>query len=58
MYGERCQELGRNPVAPAIAGRSIQSKKRTANAYRNSDQFIVLRGRESRLHGEGIDGYT
>jgi hypothetical protein len=24
--------------------------------YRESDQFIVLRGRESRLQGEGIDG--
>ncbi|KJR45459.1 hypothetical protein UF75_4135 [Desulfosporosinus sp. I2] len=38
MYGEKYQELGRNPVAPAKrAGRSIQSKKRTANAYRSSD---------------------
>jgi hypothetical protein len=27
-------------------------------AYRESDQLIVLRGRVSRPHGEGVDGNT
>jgi len=60
MYGEKCQELGRLLLLlqKNKAGRPIQSEKRTANADRNSDLPIVLRERESRPHGEGVNGYT
>ena len=37
-------------------GKAGQSKKRKADGInRDSDSFIVLRGRESRSYGEGMD---
>jgi len=44
--------------ADTWAGRTIQSKKRTFDGGRESDQLIVLRGRESRPHGKGADEDT
>lgn len=52
--------------AETWAGRTIQSKKRTFDGGRESDQLIVLRGRESRphfdafsaSHGKGADEDT
>lgn len=36
---------------------SLSNRKRgRLKTYRGSDQLIVLRGRESRPHGEGVDG--
>ena len=44
-------------MAPVVkTGKAGQSKKRKANGIiRDSDSFIVLRGRESRPQGEGMD---
>ena len=39
-------------------GKRIQLKEGKLKIYRESDQFIVLGERESRLHGEGIDRDT
>ncbi|MHB8853866.1 MAG: hypothetical protein ACYC6P_11005 [Ignavibacteriaceae bacterium] len=39
-------------------GKLSQLKEDKLKAYRESDQLIVLRERESRLHGAGVDGDT
>lgn len=57
MYGERDWELGRYPDGSVRKeGRPDNRKRGRPTAHiRDSDSFIVLRGRESRSHGEGMD---
>ncbi len=38
-------------------GREAESTARPTKVLWKSDQLIVVRERESRLHGEGADGY-
>jgi hypothetical protein len=42
-------------MIPDGAGSVFSRKAREAKIIRESDQFIVVRGRESRPHGEGTD---
>ena len=60
MYGERRQELGRpcRLLRPHKQVEPSNRKRGRSKADRESDQHIVLRGRESRPHGEGADGNT
>ena len=58
MYAKRRQELGR-PCSLLRKQVSRSNRKRgRLTVGRESDQLIVLRGRESRPHGEGADGDT
>ena len=51
-------ELGRS-LSVFFAGKLIQRKnRRIANGNGESDPFIVLRARESRVHGKGADKVT
>ena len=63
-----CREVHKNlgyPIGSCVVntGRPTQPNEGRLMAYRESDQPIVLRGRESRLHelilnGEGVDDDT
>ena len=46
------------PISSCSIGKPIQQKEGRLMVYRESDSLIVLRGRESRLHGEGADSGT
>jgi len=46
------------PVAPAKLVGTSETKVRMSTCLRKSDQLIVLRGRESRLHGKGASRDT
>ncbi|MCO5386611.1 MAG: reverse transcriptase domain-containing protein [Desulfosporosinus sp.] len=58
MYGKMNRELGRYPDG-SCRKRQVRpdnrKRGRPIGNIRDSDSFIVLRGRESRLQGEGMD---
>ena len=70
MCREKRRELGRPAwFLKSLLARDVNSQwteqvsqnrniSREAEGQRESDQLIVLRGRESRLHGEGADRST
>ena len=57
IYEEKRQELER-PSQPLSRGRTRQPSEGGLKAGRESDPLILLRGRESRLPGEGADRST
>ena len=64
MYVEKCDRTWESHSVPGIGrmayedGRiEVTERESNLNGWQ-SDQFIVLRERESRLHGEGTDGNT
>jgi hypothetical protein len=54
MLGEKCRELGRSYAFRSESpGRPYNKNGGKPKMHRKSDLPIVLRGRESRPHGEG-----
>ena len=50
---------GNDPTAPVAKQVGLSNReRRTTNVSRSSDYPIVLRERESRLHGEGDNKYA